>query len=180
VGKTIINHSFGNGLSTYKWWFGVLKDDGGLRYSYLGGFLKCGSPQPCNDFGIAQQNPPPWVIRRPIRDIYIYIFYVCWLSPFCCCCWWWWWNSAMCWQNVIFCWWLMVETYHTCNQNWISTDRMKFTYLRGQLCYWFSPCLLMNLFIWLMISNMAFSFHFIYGLILPIDELMIFKMVKPC
>ena len=112
--------------------------------------------------------------------IYIYIFYVCWLSPFCCCCWWWWWNSAMCWQNVIFCWWLMVETYHTCNQNWISTDRMKFTYLRGQLCYWFSPCLLMNLFIWLMISNMAFSFHFIYGLILPIDELMIFKMVKPC
>ena len=32
--------------------------------------------------------------------------------------------------------------------------------------------------IWLVVSNMNFIFHFIYGTILPIDELIFFKMVK--
>ena len=32
--------------------------------------------------------------------------------------------------------------------------------------------------IWLVVSNMNFIFHFIYGTMLPIDELIFFKMVK--
>ena len=31
---------------------------------------------------------------------------------------------------------------------------------------------------WLVVENMAFIFHFIYGIILPIDELIFFKIVK--
>ena len=31
---------------------------------------------------------------------------------------------------------------------------------------------------WLVVSNMTFIFHFIYGIILPIDELIFFKMLK--
>jgi len=31
---------------------------------------------------------------------------------------------------------------------------------------------------WLVVSNMNFIVHFIYGIILPIDELIFFKMVK--
>ena len=32
--------------------------------------------------------------------------------------------------------------------------------------------------IWLVVSNMAFIFHHIWDVILPIDELIFFKMVK--
>jgi hypothetical protein len=35
-----------------------------------------------------------------------------------------------------------------------------------------------EILIWFVVWNMAFIFHFIYGIILPIDELIFFKMVK--